>query len=152
MKIRLILSSVLVLLSAWFGLCSALSLAEIKSEAAGIPSLSQELKAEVFARKRDLLRVTSNWPKTLTVENTSDKEVSGFIIEIFADEDDGGPMRLMGWGRTAGYGIQTPLFKPNGTNMSILNVTRVGYFSSHRSIQEYCDRIWEVKPVRVEIN
>jgi starch phosphorylase len=38
------------------------------------------------------------------------------------------------------------------TKMSILNVARMGYFSSDRSIQEYCDRIWEVQPVRVDIS
>jgi starch phosphorylase len=38
------------------------------------------------------------------------------------------------------------------TKMSILNVARMGYFSSDRSIQEYCDQIWKVNPVKVEIN
>jgi starch phosphorylase len=37
------------------------------------------------------------------------------------------------------------------TKMSILNVARMGKFSSDRSIQEYCDEIWNVKPVKVTL-
>lgn len=37
------------------------------------------------------------------------------------------------------------------TTMSILNVARSGKFSSDRTIKEYCDEIWNVKPVKVEL-
>ena len=33
------------------------------------------------------------------------------------------------------------------TCMSILNVARMGYFSSDRTIREYCKEIWKVEPV-----
>jgi starch phosphorylase len=36
--------------------------------------------------------------------------------------------------------------------MSILNSVRMGQFSSDRSIQEYCDQIWRVSPLTVNLD
>ncbi|MCM8594918.1 glycogen/starch/alpha-glucan phosphorylase [Accumulibacter sp.] len=37
------------------------------------------------------------------------------------------------------------------SRMSILNVARSGFFSSDRAIRQYCEEIWKVQPVRIEL-
>jgi starch phosphorylase len=38
------------------------------------------------------------------------------------------------------------------TRMSILNTARSGKFSSDRAIAEYCEKIWHIRPVRVNLD
>lgn len=38
------------------------------------------------------------------------------------------------------------------SHMSILNVARIGKFSSDRSIQEYCEKIWKTQPITVTMD
>jgi starch phosphorylase len=39
----------------------------------------------------------------------------------------------------------------NWVRMSVLNIARMGKFSSDPAIQEYAKEVWHVKPVKVEL-
>ena len=44
---------------------------------------------------------------------------------------------------------QTYLDQEHWSRMSMLNVARIGEFSSDRAIHQYCEEIWRVNPCRV---
>jgi hypothetical protein len=45
---------------------------------------TETLTTKFFALRLNLLKVTFNWPTSLTVENVSDKAISGLTLEVFA--------------------------------------------------------------------
>lgn len=52
---------------------------------------------------------------------------------------------------TACQDLVSNTWKESGkwNKMAIMNVARMGKFSSDRSIQDYCEKIWQVKPYRI---
>jgi starch phosphorylase len=36
--------------------------------------------------------------------------------------------------------------------MSIMNTAHAGKFSSDRAIDEYCEQIWKIRPVRIALD
>lgn len=104
----------------------------------GIPPvlLRQQLTIDSIRRDRDLLKITSNWPTSLIVENVSDKNVSGFVIEVFAAEDDGGPGRYIRWGSTPDFGKQDPLFKPGETRTLPISAEIVKTFEDNNKAND----------------
>jgi starch phosphorylase len=47
--------------------------------------------------------------------------------------------------------VNAGIIKKSWNKMALLNTARSGYFSSDRSIREYCKSIWKVSPMPVEI-
>jgi hypothetical protein len=106
--------------AAWLGVFTLLAIAAttiVSAEVEGIPPvlLRQQLTIDSIRRDRDLLKITSNWPTSLIVENVSDKNVSGFLIAVTAADHEGGPGRHIGWGTNPDFEKQDPLFKPGET-------------------------------------
>ena len=108
---------VLLAIGVSVGLLTLLTAAKSKMKVEHVLPIPQQtnLVTDVVTHDLDLLKVTSDWPKSLTVENISEKEVSGFTIMIWAANDDGGPGEIIGWGTNPNYVKQTPLFKPKET-------------------------------------
>lgn len=135
---------VLLLTAALAGLFVFRTIAESKMEMEDIPPVPQEIATDVIHYDLDLLKVTSNWPKDLTVENISDKEISGFEILIVAANDDGGPAELVLWGMDPNNGKQTPLFKPKEIMTLSIRPEAVKKFQDNGKpflyIQEF--RVW----------
>ena len=116
MKIRRSLAYIVLLLTvASAGLFVFRTVAESKIEKENISPVPQQIVTDVIHYDLDLLKITSNWPKDLSVENISDKEISGFEILIVAANDDGGPGDMVLWGTDPNNGKQSPLFKPKET-------------------------------------
>jgi len=105
---------VLLAIGVSVGLLTLLTAAKSKMKVEHVLPIPQQtnLVTDVVTHDLDLLKVTSDWPKSLTVENISDKEVSGFTIMIWAANDDGGPGEILRWGADPNYWKQTALFKP----------------------------------------
>jgi len=114
MRTRNIVSAALLLSLLSVGLLVFLTTAESRIDAE-ISPVPQEILTDVVSYEFDLLKVTSNWPKSLTVENISDKEISGFEILIVAANDDGGPGEMVRWGTDPNNAKQDVLFKPKET-------------------------------------
>src|SRR5215217_5879524 len=114
-KFRSLLGIALLLTAASVGLFVFLAIAESKMEVEDVPPAPPQIVTDVVQYDFDLLKVTSNWPENLTIENISDKQVSGFEILIFAANDDGGPGELILWGTNPNHQKHTKLFKPRET-------------------------------------
>ena len=78
-----------------------------------------------------------------------DRELFRPLVDSLLGRDDymllADYRRLRGCQERVGAAYRRP--RTTGPGMSILNVARMGKFSSDRSIREYCERIWQVTPL-----
>ncbi|HAF21508.1 MAG TPA: hypothetical protein DCK93_01125 [Blastocatellia bacterium] len=96
----------LVLIVAFF----VIRKAEAKMEVMEIPPVPQEIVADVVTYDLDPARVTCDWPKTVTVTNISDKQISKFQVDIWSP--DGEPLRSLFWGTNSNSIKQPQLLNP----------------------------------------
>ena len=76
------------------------------------------------------------------------------LVDSLLDHDDYhavGRLSVRTWTAQDEVGHSLPRMTERWTRMSILNVARMGKFSSDRAIREYCREIWQVEPVRIEL-
>lgn len=120
--------------------------------------------AEVYARKAAGYHPMAIYNSTPELKQAIDRIRSGFfshgnpnlfkpLVETLLHHD---PYMLL-----ADYAAyvacqdqisQIYLDRDRWTRMAILNVARMGKFSSDRSIQDYCDEIWQVNPIKVALD
>ena len=67
----------------------------------------------------------------------------------YEEQSPGRAERLLDPGRLRREVGRAWLDRERWTRASMLNVARMGRFSSDRSIREYCRDIWHVKPVSI---
>jgi hypothetical protein len=143
-RLRILIAGMLLLGASAVVLLTFLTIAESKIDVAAMPAVPPQIQTDVIHYEFDLLKVTSNWPKSLSVENVSDKQVSGFELLIFAANDDGGPGEIMLWGLDPKYGKQIPMLKPAETVSLDISPQAVKKFQNNGKPFLYVEvfRVW----------
>ncbi|MHB8878138.1 MAG: glycogen/starch/alpha-glucan phosphorylase [Myxococcaceae bacterium] len=118
---------------------------------------------EVLARRREGYRPRAIYESNSTVKDALDLIGSGFfspedkglfrpLIDSLLDEDQYMCLADFDAYVKAQAEVTRAYLDPDGwAKKAILNVARVGRFSSDRTIREYAKDIWDVKPVKVEL-
>lgn len=96
-------------------LLALLSSPESKERVADVRLAGQDIVTDVVKYDSDLINVTSNWPVDFTVENISDKEISGFEIMIVTPDEKDGTVETIWWGMDPNYAKQASLLSRGET-------------------------------------